>query len=91
MKYDKVTLGEIKEHKNERREKRNIRVKVCRMINQYHSIDNIEATEEEKKDAKKRYRREILKECQGNNIFKEEVRMYLNDKRLWENKRDSFI
>lgn len=91
MEYNRDMLSEARYRKYQKQEKENPRVKICRMINQYHSIDQLNGTEKEKKDAKRRYKREILSECDNNPSFREEVRMYLNDKRLWESKRDSFI
>ena len=77
--------------KEEQNEKRKPMIKIIRMINQYHSIQNLDGTEAEKIWARSRLERWIYNESKKvSENFSNRISAFLNDRRLWEQERDRF-
>lgn len=92
MIYNKHSLSVTRATKEEMMERRNPALKVSRLLNQYHSIDNLNATDKEKEKAKARLRREIL--SNGRRIgqrFQNMLTGYINNKNLWFEERDKIM
>lgn len=89
---NKKMISEIKGRKAYYAEKNNPLHKLSRLLNTYHSIDDMYGTTEEKDWAKQRLRKQIMIVTKqlSPDIF-HTIRSCLKDKRLWERMRESLI
>lgn len=73
-------------------EKKNPLLRISKLINQFHSIDLMYATTEEKEWAKKRLRFTITKISEGmNDSMQSIIRISINNKQYWESVRENLI
>lgn len=92
MIHNRYSLSDLRLLQERINERKNPSHKLIRMINQFHSIERLDGTREEKDWAKKRLRGMIY--SQANNVgshFSNMIGAYLNDENLWNRDRDKFI
>jgi hypothetical protein len=91
-KLNRSAISKYRENKAFFAEKKNPLLRISKLINQFHSIDLMYATYEEKEWAKKRLRFNILKISEGlNESMRSIIRISLNNKQYWENIRENLI
>lgn len=65
---------------------------IALLMNQYHAIDLMEGTKEEKEWAKQRLAKQILGKSKGlSNILIEELKNSMKSKLLWEMLRNQYL
>lgn len=91
MEFNKYSLSNLRYMKEQTKERKNPIVRLVRLINQYHSIDSMDGTQDEKQWAKERLKKEIKKESKyvGKN-FSNRISAFLNNREIWEEERKKF-
>lgn len=89
---DKISLSELREHKAIQEEEKNPNAKLRRLINEFHSIDNVDyLNEQEKQQRKNKKYKEIMQFVEkANSSAKGKIQILLYDKEKWEKERDNF-